>query len=83
MQINGLHTIPIKSDLPTCFFFLCVCVLHLPVCVLERCHSVYHYEDLEPEKLLNLNIVGNAISNVTKRNRLTNRARQLIVSGIY
>ena len=50
------------------FFFLsvcvcvcvCVCVLHLPVCVLERCHSVYHYEDLEPEKL-NLNIVGNAI----------------------
>ena len=22
-----------------------MCVLHLPVCVLERCHSVYHYED--------------------------------------
>ena len=82
MQINGLHRIPIKSDLPTCFFFF-VRVLHLPVCVLERCHSVYHYEDLELEKLLNLNIVGNAISNVTKRNRLTNRAQQLIVSGIY
>ena len=62
MQINGLHRIPIKSDLITyLFFFVCVCVLHLPVCVLERCHSVYHYEDLEPEKLLNLNIVGNAI----------------------
>ena len=68
MQINGLHRIPIKSNLVTYFFFFffffffgCVCVLHLPVCVLERCHSVYHYEDLEPEKLLNLNIVGNAI----------------------
>ena len=62
MQINGLHRIPIKSDLLT---FFCVCVfvrvLNLPVCVLERCHSVYHCEDLEPEKLLNLNIVGNAI----------------------
>ena len=68
MQINSLHRIPIKSDLVTYFFFVflfcvcvCVCVLHLPVCVVERCHSVYHYEDLEPEKLLNLNIVGNAI----------------------
>ena len=62
MQINCLHRIPIKSDLVTYFFFsFFVCVLHLPVCVLERCHSVYHYEDLEPEKLLNLNIVGNAI----------------------
>ena len=41
---------------------VCVCITpNLPVCVLERCHSVYHYEDLEPEKLLNLNIVGNAI----------------------
>ena len=40
---------------------VCVCVLDLPVCVFERCHIVYHYEDLEPEKLLNLNIVGNAI----------------------
>ena len=47
MQINGLHRIPIKSDLLACFFFffffvcvcVCVCVLHLPVCVLERCHS--------------------------------------------
>ena len=66
MQINSSHRIPIKSDFVAYFFFLlfvcvCVCVLHLPVCVLERCRSVYHYEDLEPEKLLNLNIVGNAI----------------------
>ena len=37
MQINGLHRIPIKSELLACF--LCVSVLHLPVCVLERCHS--------------------------------------------
>ena len=81
MQINGLHRIPIKSDSLTWFF---LCVLHLPVCVLERCHSVYHYEDLEPEKLLNLNIVNlEMLSNVTKGNRLTNRAQQLIVSGIY
>ena len=65
MQINSSHRIPIKSDLVTNLFlfylFFCVCVLQLPVCVLERCHSVYHYVDLEPEKLLNLNIVGNAI----------------------
>ena len=49
-----------KKRLTYLVFFLCVPVLHLPVCGLERCHSVYHYEDLEPEKL-NLNIVGNAI----------------------
>ena len=69
MQLNSSHRIPIKSDLVTYlflfyfffFFCVCVCVLQLPVCVLERCHSVHHYVDLEPEKLLNLNIVGNAI----------------------
>ena len=73
MQINSSHRIPIKSDLVTYLllfhlfiFFLCVCVcvLQLPVCVLDRCHSVHHYVcyvDLEPEKLLNLNMVGNAI----------------------
>ena len=58
MQINGLHRIPIRSDLLAC---VCVCMLDLPVCVFERCHIVYYYEDLEPEKRLNLNIVGNAI----------------------
>ena len=41
MQINGLHRIPIKSYLLIFFFFVCVCVwvLHLPVCILERCFS--------------------------------------------
>ena len=56
--MNGLHRNPIKSDLLTWFFFVCITLACL---CLERCHSVYHYEDLQPEKLLNLNIVGNAI----------------------
>ena len=42
MQINGLHRIPIKSDLLACFFFffffLCVCVC---VCVYYTCLFVF------------------------------------------
>ena len=60
------RTLACKMLRKRCFLFVCFfwggggCITLACLCF-GTFYSVYHNKDLEPEKLLNMNIVGNAI----------------------